>query len=65
MATANRRITQRGLGVAEGDDETDIVDFCWDPTPPVTCPSSAPPAVRHSMVTLKRKRETLSREEDE
>jgi hypothetical protein len=60
MAVANQRITQRGLGVdEEGEVEAERIDAWWNPppTPPLSCPSSVPPASgiargRHATISL-------------
>jgi hypothetical protein len=69
------RITQVGLGIDEGD-EAAAVDAWWNPppSPPVTCPSSIPPAeLAGDQVTLPlhlgptsaNMRQTISLEVDE
>lgn len=45
MPDRSIRITQQGLGMDEGD-QAELVDAWWNPppAPPVTCPSTVPPA---------------------
>lgn len=63
MPLPTSRITQRGLGTDEGD-EVEQIDAWWNPppTPPMTCPSTLPPASHVTSVRRRLDRQTISLE---